>query len=99
MKAQLGSSVGCIWPIYRRRAFGADHFYSYRKVPVGNENWRSYRAIDEIEIYCDLLENLQNRKDTLRTRSKDEDATLTNAQAGISSYALEIAMKSLWALD
>ena len=65
----------------------------------GNEHWRSYRAIDEIEIYCDLLENLQGRIDSLETRGKDEEATLRNAQAVISSYAFEIAIKSLWALD
>ena len=65
----------------------------------GNEHWRSYRAIDEIEIYCDLLENLQVRIDSLVTRGKDEEVTLTNVQAVISSYAIEIAMKSLWALD
>ena len=65
----------------------------------GNEHWRSYRAINEIEIYCDILENLQNRIDSLETRYKDEEVTLTNVQAVISSYAFEIAMKSLWALD
>ena len=65
----------------------------------GNEHWRSNRAIDEIEIYCDLLENLQDRIDSLETRGKDEEATLINVQAVMSSYAVEIAMKSLWALD
>ena len=36
----------------------------------GNENWRSYRAIDEVEAYCGLLENLQERIDSLeRPRS------------------------------
>ena len=65
----------------------------------GNEHWRSYRAIDEVEVYCDLLENLQDRIDSLETRGKDEEVTLTNVQAVISSYALEIAMKSLWAFD
>ena len=65
----------------------------------GNEQWRSYRAINEVEIYCDLLKNLQDRIDSLVTRGKDEEVTLTNVQAVISSYAIEIAMKSLWALD
>ena len=65
----------------------------------GNEHWRSYRAIDEIEVYCGLLENLQNRIDSLVTHGRDEEVTLTNVQAVISSYAIEIAMKSLWALD
>ena len=65
----------------------------------GNEHWRSYRAIDEVEVYCDLLEDLQGRIDSLETRGKDEEITLTNVQAVISGYAVEIAMKSLWALD
>ena len=65
----------------------------------GNENWRSHRAIDEIEVYCDLLENLEQRIDSLETRGKDEEVTLVNVQSVISSYAVEIAMKSLWALD
>ena len=65
----------------------------------GNENWRSHHAIDEMEIYCDLLDNLQSRIDSLETRGKDEEVTLTNVQAVISSYAVELGMKSLWALD
>ena len=65
----------------------------------GNENWRSYRAADEIGVYCDLLDILQTRIDSLQTRGKDEEVTLVNVQAVISSYAVEIAMKSLWALD
>ena len=65
----------------------------------GNEHWRSQRAIDEIKIYCDLLEFLQDRLDCLVTRGKSEEVTLTNAQAVISSYAVEIGLKSLWALD
>ena len=65
----------------------------------GNEHWRSYRATNEIEIYCDLLDNLQDRIDSLEIRGKEEEVTLCNVQAVISSYAFEIAMKSLWALD
>ena len=65
----------------------------------GNELWRSPRAINEIEIYCDLLDYLQDRIDSLEVRGKDEEVTLVNVQAVISSYAFEIAMKSLWALD
>lgn len=66
---------------------------------LGNEHWRSYRAIDEIGVYCDLLDGLQDRIDSLQVRGKDEEVTLFNVQAVISSYAVEIAMKSLWALD
>ena len=65
----------------------------------GNEHWRSYRAIDEIEVHCDLLDNLEIRIVSLETSGKDEEAALTNVQAVISSYALEIAIKSFWALD
>lgn len=66
---------------------------------LGNEHWRSYRAIDEIGVYCDLLDVLQDRIDSLQVRGKDEEVTLFNVQAVISRYAFEIAMKSLWALD
>ena len=77
---------------------------SFISIPIdrlldGNEHWLSSRAIDEIEVYCDLLKNLQDRVDSLETRGKDEEVTLINVQAVISSYAFEVAMKSLWALD
>ena len=65
----------------------------------GNEHWRSNRAIDEIEVYCDLLDILQERIEALQTRGKDEEVTLTNVKSVISSYAFEIGVKSLWALD
>ena len=71
----------------------------FERLLFGNEHWRSYRAINEIEIYCDLLDNLQNRIDSLETRGGEEEVTLINVQAVNSSYAFEIAMKSLWALD
>ena len=65
----------------------------------GNEHWRSNRAVDEIQIYCDLLDVLQGKIESLETRHKDEEVALINVQAVISSYSIEIAMKSLWALD
>ena len=65
----------------------------------GNEHWRSHRAIDEIGVYCDLLDGLQDRIDSLQVCSRDEEVTLVNVQAVISSYALEVGIKSLWALD
>ncbi len=65
----------------------------------GNEGWLSHRAIVEIEIYCDLLDNVQERIDSLEVRGKGEEAALVHVQAFISSYALEIAIKSFWALD
>ena len=77
---------------------------SIRSFPIerflfGNEHWRSYRTIDEMAIYCELLDSLQDKIDVLETRGKDEEVTLTNVQAVMSGYAIEIALKSLWALD
>ncbi len=69
------------------------------RLVFGNEHWRSNRAIDEIEVYCDLLDCLQKRIDALTTRGKGEEVTLANVEAVISSYAMEIGIKSLWALD
>lgn len=69
------------------------------KLMFGNEHWHSAYAADEIEVYCDLLDHLQGRIEALTTRGKDEELTLANAQMFIGSYALEIALKSLWALD
>ena len=65
----------------------------------GNEHWRSNRAANEIEIYCELLETLQDKIEALETRGKDEEVALSHVQAFLSSYAFEIAIKSLWALD
>ncbi len=81
-----------------------DHPTPVGAIPIerflfGNEHWRSHRAIDEIEVYCDLLDGLQERVDGLQTRGKDEEVTLTNVKAVISSYSFEIGVKSLWALD
>lgn len=69
------------------------------KLMFGNERWHSGYAADEIEVYCDLLDHLQGRIEALTTRGKDEEFTLANAQMFISSYTIEIALKSLWALD
>ena len=71
----------------------------FERFLFGHDEWRSYRAIAEIEIYCELMEHLEGRIDALEIRGKDEEVTLSNVQAVISSYAIEIAMKSLWALD
>ena len=81
-----------------------EHPISVGAIPIerflfGNEHWRSNRAINEIEVYCDLLDGLQERIDGLQTRGKDEEVTLTNVKAVTSSYAFEIGVKSLWALD
>ena len=57
------------------------------RLVFGNEHWRSSRAIDEIEVYCDLLENLQDRRDSLETRGKDERSGSGNLDRGISGIA------------
>jgi len=74
-------------------SFSLEHFLH------GHDYWRSYRAISEIEIYCVLLEKLQDRIDSLVTRGREEETALRNVQAVMSSYALEVALKSFWALD
>ena len=71
----------------------------FERLLFGHDEWRSHRAIAEIEIYCELMEHLEGRIDDLATRGAAEEVTLRNVQAVISSYAIEIAMKSLWALD
>ena len=65
----------------------------------GNEHWNADKAASEIEAYCYSMGALQNKVDSLETRGKYEEAALINAQAVTSSYALEIAIKSLWAID
>ncbi|MCY4079135.1 MAG: hypothetical protein OXF54_02750 [Caldilineaceae bacterium] len=76
-----------------------DGIIPLERILFGNEHWRSHRAINEIEIYCELLEHLQDKIDALETSQTDEKATLIDVQSVISSYAIEIAMKSLRALD
>ena len=69
------------------------------RLVFGNEHWRSHRAIDEMEVYCELVGELYEKANSLETRGKDKEMALVNAAAVISSYAFEIGMKSLWALD
>ena len=76
-----------------------DGLIPLERVLFGNEHWRSHRAINEIGIYCELLEHLQDKIDALEPCQTDEKSTLIDVQAVISSYAIEIAMKSLRALD
>ncbi len=79
--------------ITRQGSFSLEHFMH------GHDYWRTHRAISEIEIYCVLLENVQNRIDSLDTREREEEIALNNVRAVMSSYALEVALKSFWALD
>ena len=76
-----------------------DGLIPLERVLFGHKYWRSYRAIEEIEVYCDLLDHLQDKIDALEIRGKDDVVTLLNVQVVMSSYAVEIAMKSFWALD
>ena len=69
------------------------------RLMFGHDYWRSNRAFREIEVYCDLLAILEQRIIGLKNRGGEEEATLRNVEAVNSSYALEIGMKSLWALD
>lgn len=77
----------------------ADGVVPLERLLLRNEHWRSYYAINEMEIYGELLEYLQEKIDALETSQKEEKTALIYVQAVISSYAFEIAMKSLWALD
>ena len=72
---------------------------SLEKLFFVNEDWHSTYAIDEIEIYCGLLEHLQKKIDSLERGARNQKSALINVQSVTSSYALELAMKSLWALD
>ena len=72
---------------------------SIDRLLFGHEYWSSGDAIDEIKIYCELLDHLQDKIDALEITGEGEEVTLINVQAVLSSYAIEIAMKSLWALD
>ena len=47
------------------------------RILFGNEHWRTYRAVSEINVYCDMLDHLRERTESLETRGKDEEATLT----------------------
>ena len=42
-----------------------DGIIPLERVLFGNEHWRSHRAINQIEIYCELLEHLQDKIDAL----------------------------------
>lgn len=79
--------------ITRHGSLSLEHFL------YGHDYWRTHRAISEIEIYCVLLENVQDRINSLDTPGREEEAALKNVQAVMSSYALEVALKSFWALD
>lgn len=61
-----------------------------------NENWSTTNAIEQIEVYCEVLEHLEISD---KSSSKDDRDARSNVRAVNSSYAFEIAMKSFWALD
>ena len=76
-----------------------DGIIPLERVLFGHDYWRSYRAIDKIEVYCDLVDHLEKKIDGVEARGKDETVTLLNVQVVMSSYAIESAIKSFWALD
>ena len=43
------------------------------RLMFGNEHWRSHLAIDEVEVYCDLLD--QTRKETFLTTTTHSRST------------------------
>ena len=71
---------------------------SVEKFFGGNENWDTSTAIDEIKVYCILIDHLDDKIDLLENSDKNEKSAMI-MQAVISSYAIELAMKSLCALD
>lgn len=70
-----------------------------KRLLFGHDYWRSHKAINEMEVYCDLLDIVDQRVSGLENPSTDEGVTLINVKAVLCSYPLEIGMKSLWALD
>ena len=61
-----------------------------------NESWSTTNAIEQIEVYCEVLEHLEMSD---KSNSKSDRYARLNVRAVNSSYAFEIAMKSFWALD
>ena len=56
-------------------------------------NWNVLAAIDEIEAYCELLDGWEKETDS-GEMCKNTETGLISAQAIMSSYALEVAIKS-----
>ena len=61
-------------------------------------NWNVLAAIDEIEAYSDLLDGWEKETDSGGI-SNNKRVGLISAQAIMSSYAFEIAIKSFFELD
>ena len=62
------------------------------------EHWWSYHTIDETGDYCDFLDRIQDRINSLQVPDKEE-ATLVKVLAIICPNAFVNAMNSIWALD
>ena len=65
----------------------------------GNPYWNTPQAIDEIVVYCDLIAHIDCRIASPDIRHENEKATMRDVQLMLMAYALEIAIKSLWAMD
>jgi hypothetical protein len=71
----------------------------FGRIAHGNEHWQVMWAMEEIEVYCGLLDHIDRQIATLDDPRGTDATTLRKAQALLSSYAFEIGMKSIWALD
>ena len=71
----------------------------FDQLVFGNPHWDTLLAIDEIMVYSDLIDHLGRQIELLNIRHENEEVTLINVQSVLMAYALEIALKSLWAMD
>ena len=71
----------------------------FDQVVFGNPHWDTPLAIDEIMVYSDLITHLDRQRELLNIHHENEEVALINVQSVLMAYALEIAIKSLWAMD
>ena len=71
----------------------------FDQVVFGNPHWNTPLAIDEIMVYSDLITHLDRQRELLNIHHENEEVALFNVQSVLMAYALEIAIKSLWAMD
>ena len=76
------------------------------RILFGHDYWRSERAANEIDEYVKLLGKLDDEMDNIVSTSgrnvlsrQQEAIPKMTAYAVISGYALEVGIKSLWALE
>ena len=71
----------------------------FDQLVFGNPHWDTPKAIDELTVYSYLIDHLDHQIELLNIRHENEEVTLINVQSMLMAYALEIAIKSLWAMD